>query len=70
MHKLITTQRPQEDTTMTTTNIYPCERVPGEHRGNWIVQAYHAPTGMPYADELCRHYATRQAARDAVRGTK
>ena len=29
--------------------------------------AYHAPTGMPYADDLCPHYATRAAAREAAR---
>jgi hypothetical protein len=53
---------------MTTTrpHIYRCERAAGEHRGRWIVQTYHA-TGMPYADELCPHYASREAAREAAR---
>jgi len=46
--------------------IYPCERVPGEHRGRWIIQTYHA-TGTAYADDLCPHYATRAAAREAAR---
>jgi len=54
---------------MTTTtkrpHVYPCERAAGEHLGRWIVQAYHK-TGMPYADELCPHYMTRAAARNAA----
>ena len=47
-------------------HIYPCERAAGEHRGRWIIQAYHA-TGNPYADELCPHYSSREAAREAAR---
>ena len=54
-------------TTTTRAHIYPCERVAGEHRGRWIVQTYHAPTGMPYADELCPHYQTRAEARAATK---
>ena len=53
-------------TTTTRPHIYPCERVPGEHRGRWIVQTYHQ-TGMAYADELCPHYQTRAEAREAAR---
>ena len=53
-------------TTTTRPHIYPCERVPGEHRGRWMIQTYHE-TGMPYADELCPHYASREAAREAAR---
>ena len=53
-------------TTTTRAHIYPCERAAGEHRGRWIIQAYHA-TGNPYADELCPHYSSREAAREAVR---
>ena len=49
-------------TTTTRAHIYPCERAAGEHRGRWIIQTYHAPTGMPYADDLCPHYATRAEA--------
>ena len=50
----------------TTTTIHRCERVPGEHRGRWIIQTYHQ-TGMAYADELCPHYQTRAEAREAAR---
>ena len=53
-------------TTTTRAHIYPCERAAGEHRGRWIIQAYHA-TGNPYADELCPHYSSREAAREAAR---
>jgi len=51
---------------MKLTDIYQCERAEGQHRGRWIIQTYH-PTGMPYADELCPHYPSREAAREAVR---
>ena len=53
-------------TTTTRPHIYPCERVPGEHRGRWIIQTYHT-SGMAYADEVCPHYQTRAEARDAAR---
>ena len=53
-------------TTTTRAHIYPCERAAGEHRGRWIIQTYHQ-TGMPYADDLCPHYATRAEAREAAR---
>ena len=43
--------------------IYPCERARGEHRGRWVVGGYHAPTGMPYADELCPHFQSLADAR-------
>ena len=46
--------------------IYPCERAPGEHRGRWIVQAFHTHTGMPWGDEECPHYASLAAAREAI----
>lgn len=46
--------------------IYPCERVRGEHRGQWMVQTYHGPTGMPYADELCPHYWTLAEAKASI----
>ena len=45
--------------------IYPCCWATGEHRGKWIVQTYHL-TGMPYADELCPHFATLAAARERI----
>ena len=53
-------------------HIYPCERVPGEHRGRWTVQTYHRASEiggdrMPYADELCPHYSTLAAARESIR---
>jgi hypothetical protein len=54
-------------TTTTRAHVYPCERAAGEHLGRWIIQTYHAPTGMPYADEWCPHYMTRAAARNAAR---
>ena len=56
-------------TTTTRAHVYPCERAAGEHRGRWIIQTYHQ-TGMPYADDLCPHYATRAAAREAARAAR
>lgn len=47
-------------------NIYECERIKGEHAGNWIVQTYHSPTGMPWSDEECPHFPTLKAARDYI----
>ena len=37
--------------------IKQCERVTGEHDGEWIIQSYHL-SGMKYADELCLHFKT------------
>ena len=48
-------------------NIYPCERVKGEHRGKWIVQRYHKPSGMPFTDELCPHFASLAELRAWIR---
>lgn len=45
--------------------IYECERAKGEHNGRWIVQTYHK-TGLPYADELCPHFATLVLAREWI----
>lgn len=45
--------------------IEPCERAKGEHRGPWIIRDYHH-TGMLLADELCGHYQTLAAAREAI----
>lgn len=47
-------------------HIYRCEHAAGEHRGRWIVQGYHRPTGMPYSDELCAHYPVLAEARWAI----
>lgn len=38
----------------------------GTHRGRWYVQTYHAPTGNPWGEENCPHYATLGAAKDAI----
>ena len=46
--------------------IYRCERAPGEHRGRWIVQTYHAATGLPWADQVCPHYQTLADAKDSI----
>ena len=54
---------------MKLTDIYPCERAAGEHRGRWIVQTYHA-SGLAYADDLCPHYATRAEARQSICASK
>jgi hypothetical protein len=43
-----------------------CEWAEGEHRGRWIVQTYHGPTGMPWSDQECPHYQTRAEARVAL----
>lgn len=47
--------------------IEPFERAPGEHRGRWIIRAYHGPTGMLYADEQSAHFATIEDAQEAIR---
>lgn len=47
--------------------IVPCERASGEHDGRWTVIAFHSPTGMMLADELCRHYGTLAQARDDIK---
>ena len=49
--------------------IYPCERAPGEHAGRWTIQSYHH-TGMSYVDDLCPHYPTMAAARQAIDESK
>ena len=48
-------------------NIYECERVKGAHAGKWIVQTYHSPTGVAWADDCCPHYPTLKAAKEAIR---
>lgn len=45
--------------------IEPCERAPGQHRGPWIIRAYHH-TGMILADELCYHAQTLAEARQYI----
>jgi len=34
----------------------------------WYIEATH-PTGMTYAEDVCRHYHSLEAARDAIRET-
>ena len=53
--------------------IYPCESAeqrPGNpsHGGRWAIQSYHVTrfAPLPYADELCPHYRTLAAAREAI----
>jgi hypothetical protein len=46
--------------------IRPCEYPASYHRERWYVQAYHAPTGRPYADEVCPHFYTLTEAREAI----
>lgn len=46
--------------------IYECERARGEHRGRWIIQTYHAPTGMRNSDDLCPHAGTLKEAREII----
>jgi hypothetical protein len=36
------------------------------HRGRWIIQTYHKPTGILYRDEACLHYQTLAEARAAI----
>jgi len=47
-------------------HIYECERTDGQHSGRWIIQTFHFPTRIPNADELCPHYATQKAAKEAI----
>ena len=47
--------------------IARCERVRGEHDGEWVVQTIHATTGMMWADEMCPHFQTVREAKAYVR---
>ena len=56
--------------TMTTyrgQRIVRCNWEEGRHRGEWYIQTYHSPTGMPWSDEECPHYATLAQARDYIK---
>ena len=44
--------------------IRECERAKGEHRGKWIVVG--REHGMNLFDELCPHYGSIRAAKDAI----
>ena len=46
--------------------IAPCERAPGEHKGRWVVWAFHQPSGLPFADDLLTHYRTLAEARESI----
>ena len=46
-------------------DIYPCERIAGEHAGRWTIQTYHH-TGVPWADEECPHFGSLAEARDYI----
>ena len=48
-------------------SVYATKCESTDHRGKWIIQSYHRPTGMPFSDETCSHYSTQQVARDALR---
>jgi hypothetical protein len=61
-------------------NIYECEWAGNplgvrdqlyryDHGGRWLVQTYHEPTGIPWADERCPHYWTLAEAKEAIRVT-
>ena len=43
-----------------------CEWAAGQHRGKWIIQIYHGPTGNPWSDQECPHYQTKKDAREAL----
>ena len=45
--------------------IQRCLWEKGAHYGPWFVQSYHQ-TGMPYADEICTHYVSLVAAKEAI----
>ncbi len=50
-------------------NIYRCEapeKGPWRHGGRWVVQSYHGPTGIAWADAECAHYNTLAEAREAI----
>ena len=49
--------------------IYECEWAGNPHGGRWLVQTYHEPTGIPWADERCPHYWTLAEAKEAIRVT-
>lgn len=52
--------------TKTREYVRQCERIPGEHKGKWIVQTYHRATGLPMSDDCCPHYATKREAQAHV----
>lgn len=45
--------------------IERCDYADGYHAGKWIVRSYHK-TGIPFADELCAHYNSLDAAKEAI----
>lgn len=46
--------------------IAPCERASGEHRGRWVVMAYHE-SGLPWSDDLLTHHHTLAEAKESIR---
>ena len=48
--------------------IRECERVKGAHAGAWIIQTYHAGTGLPWDDRECPHFRTIAEAKEYIRG--
>ena len=44
--------------------IRPC--VSADHKGRWIIQTYHRPTGTPWSDEECPHFGSLAAAREYI----
>lgn len=46
--------------------IRDCAWADGEHNGKYVVQTYHAGTGMPWSDEECPHYWSLAQAREAI----
>ena len=47
--------------------ISPCCWAEGEHKGKWIIQTWHHPTGIPWEDQHCPHYWTLQQTQEAIR---
>ena len=58
--KMATTYRGQR--------IIRCNWEEGRHRGEWYIQTYHSPTGMPWSDEECPHFDTIAQARNYIKG--
>lgn len=63
-------QATMKDRTYLGETIRACESAeqgPGTaHRGRWIVQTYHGPTGLSYGDQDCPHYQTLALAREGI----
>ncbi len=46
--------------------IYRCDCNWTNPPMRWFVQTYHSPTGMPWEEQICPHFANLKDARKAI----